>query len=65
MKNYEEISDEELKSLTTAIKKRYGIDFTNYELRSLKRGFGRLISRNNLDSLLSLWGLILKDREFF
>lgn len=61
----EEISDEELLALTNAIKMRYGIDFTNYEKKSLKRGFARIISKNNLGSLVGLWSKILKDREFF
>lgn len=61
----EEISDEELQSLTAAIKTRYGLDFTNYELKSLKRGFARLITKHNLGSLVGLWGKILKDKEFF
>lgn len=61
----EEISDEELQSLTAAIKTRYGLDFTNYELKSLKRGFARLITKHNLGSLVGLWGKVLKDREFF
>ena len=61
----EEISDEELQSLTAAIKTRYGIDFTNYETKSLKRGIARLISKYNLGSLVGLWSKTLKDREFF
>lgn len=59
-----EITDEELSSLTTAIKTRFGIDFTSYEPKSLKRGFARLIARNELGSLLGLWSKILKDKEF-
>ncbi len=61
----QEISDEEMNSLTVALKQRYGIDFTNYELKSLKRGIARLISKHNFGSLLGLWGKVLKDREFF
>jgi len=61
----EEISDEELQSLTSAIKTRYGIDFTNYETKSLKRGIARLITKYDLGSLVGLWSKILKDREFF
>lgn len=61
----EEISDEELNSLTTAIKTRYGIDFTNYESKSLKRGVARLISKYDMGSMLTLWSKIIKDREFF
>lgn len=59
-----EITDEELNSLTTAIKTRYGIDFTCYEKKSLKRGFARLIARNELGSMIGLWSKILKDKEF-
>ena len=64
-KIYEEISDEELRALTGAIKSRYDIDFTNYETKSLKRGFARLITKNGMSSLLDLWGKVLRDREFF
>ena len=64
-KLYEEISNEELKALTAAIKSRYDIDFTNYESKSLKRGFARLISKNGMDSLLDLWGKVIRDRDFF
>lgn len=60
-----EISDEELNSLTHAIKNRYDLDFTNYEPKSLKRGFARLIMKKRLGSVLGLWSKILKDREFF
>lgn len=63
-KFYEEISDEELKALTGAIKTRYGIDFTNYESKSLKRGFGRVMSKNGMKSLIDLWSVIMKDRDF-
>lgn len=59
-----EITDEELDSLTSAIKTRYGIDFTCYEKKSLKRGFARLIARNELGSLVGLWSKILKEKEF-
>lgn len=59
-----EITDEELDALTTAIKTRFGIDFTCYEKKSLKRGFARLIARNDLGSLVGLWSKILKDKEF-
>ena len=61
----EEITDEELTSLTNAIKQRYGIDFTNYEKKSLKRGFARLVSKNNFKSILELWGKIIGNKDFF
>lgn len=60
-----EISDEVLNSLTTAIHKRYGIDFTSYESKSLRRGFGRIILKNNFSSVLELWSKIMADRGFF
>lgn len=59
-----EMSDEELESLTTAIKMRYGMDFTNYEKASLKRGFTRLIQKHDLDSVIGLWTRIMQDRQF-
>ncbi len=64
-KIYEEITDEELKALTNAIKIRFGIDFTRYESKSLKRGFARLMGKHNLDSLIDLWSLLLEKRDFF
>lgn len=60
-----EISDDELKSLTTAIKSRFDIDFTNYEPKSLKRGFARLVVKHRLNDLMGLWSKILHDRGFF
>ena len=60
-----EISNEELRSLTTAIKKRYDIDFTNYEPKSLKRGFARLIMKHKFGNILGLWQKILMDRAYF
>lgn len=59
------ISDEELKALMVAIKNRYGLDFTNYEKSSLKRGISRLMMKHKMDSLLELWSMVLKDEEFF
>lgn len=61
----ETLSTEELNALTSAIKSRYGIDFTNYEPKSLKRGLVRLTMRKKLSSILELWSKILRDREFF
>lgn len=61
---HNEISDAELDSLTNAIKTRYGIDFTNYEKASLKRGFARLIQRHDLGTIMGLWGKIMKEKEF-
>ncbi len=58
-------SDEELTALMQAMKNRYGLDFTNYEKSSLKRGIIRLMMKNNMTSSLELWSKVLKDREFF
>jgi chemotaxis protein methyltransferase CheR len=48
-----------------AIKNRYGLDFTNYEKSSLKRGISRLMLKHNMSTLIELWGKILKDEAFF
>jgi chemotaxis protein methyltransferase CheR len=58
------ISDEELTSLTHAILKRHGIDFTGYEPKSLKRRVIRAISTLNLSSVHELWMMVLKDPAF-
>jgi len=59
------ISDEELTALMQAINNRYGLDFTNYERTSLKRGIVRLMMKHNMETILELWSLVLKDNEFF
>ncbi len=48
-----------------AINNRYGLDFTNYERTSLKRGIIRLMLKHNMESIIELWSLTLKDNEFF
>jgi len=57
-----EITDEELKAFTTAVKTRFGLDFTRYEQKSLKRGLVRLISKKESQSMLGLWAQMLKDK---
>lgn len=59
------ISDEELNALMVAMRNRYGLDFTNYEKNSLKRGIVRLMSKHQMDTLLELWGKVLQDKTFF
>ncbi len=59
------VSDEEMISLMQAVKKRYDLDFTNYERSSLKRGIVRLMMKHGMESMLELWSQILKDRDFF
>ncbi|OFY84324.1 MAG: hypothetical protein A3F72_14555 [Bacteroidetes bacterium RIFCSPLOWO2_12_FULL_35_15] len=58
------MSDAELDSITNAVKTRYGIDFTNYEKASLKRGFARLIQKQGLGDIMGLWSKIMKDKDF-
>ncbi len=48
-----------------AINNRYGLDFTNYESSSLKRGIIRLMMKHKMESIIELWSKILKDAEFF
>ena len=59
------ISDEELTALMQAINNRYGLDFTNYERSSLKRGIVRLMLKHNMESIIELWSSVIKDNEFF
>ena len=59
------ITDAELKALMQAIFNRYGLDFTNYETNSLKRGIMRLNMKHKFNSILELWSKILKDKDFF
>lgn len=48
-----------------AIKNRYGLDFTNYERTSLKRGIIRLMMKHKMETIIELWSVILKDNDFF
>jgi chemotaxis protein methyltransferase CheR len=57
-----QITDEELNAFTTAVKTRFGLDFTSYERKSLKRGLVRLISKKDLESMLGLWTQMLRDK---
>ena len=58
------ITDEEVASLTQSILVRYGIDFTCYEPKSLKRRIVRLLNIHNFSSIHQLWTTILSDRNF-
>lgn len=59
-----EITDEEIRSLTQSILTRYGIDFTCYEPKSLKRRVVRTISVFGFASIFDLWSRLLKDPTF-
>ena len=58
------ITDEELKSLTDAIHKRHGIDFSCYEPKSLKRRVVRALHIFKLSAVHELWIKILRDHSF-
>jgi chemotaxis protein methyltransferase CheR len=57
-----QVTNEELNAFTIAVKTRFGLDFTSYEQKSLKRGLIRLISKKDLKSMLGLWGQMLRDK---
>ncbi|BDS09784.1 CheR family methyltransferase [Aureispira anguillae] len=57
-----QITDEELEAFTLAVKTRFGLDFTSYEKKSLKRGLVRLISKQDLKSMIGLWSKMLRDK---
>ena len=48
-----------------AINNRYGLDFTNYERTSLKRGIVRLMMKHKMETIIELWSIVLRDDEFF
>ena len=58
------ITDEEMASLTQSILTRYGIDFTCYEPKSLKRRVVRVLNMHSYTSIHELWVRILTDRAF-
>lgn len=64
MSEAKEMTDEEMNSLTDAIFKRHGVDFTCYEPKSLKRRFSRILHLYKLGSSVELWMKILKEPSF-
>lgn len=64
MANVLDVSDEELASLTQSILTRYGIDFTCYEPKSLKRRIIRALNIFELSSVHELWVRLLRDQKF-
>jgi chemotaxis protein methyltransferase CheR len=59
-----EVTEEEIASLTQSILTRYGIDFTCYEPKSLKRRIIRVMNLFNLSSIHDLWVKFLYDSNF-
>jgi len=60
----QDVTDEEMNSLTQSILTRYGIDFTCYEPKSLKRRIIRVLNRFNQESIHELWIHFLRTPEF-
>ncbi|RAW01020.1 CheR family methyltransferase [Pseudochryseolinea flava] len=59
-----DVSEEEMNSLTQSILTRYGIDFTCYEPKSLRRRIVRVLSVFNFTSIHELWVRLLRDPNF-
>ena len=57
-------TDEEVKSLVTAIFHRYGLDFSGYEPKSFRRRLYRIMRLHDLPSTADLWIRILREPEF-
>lgn len=64
MNHVHDVSDEEIKALTQSILTRYGIDFTCYEPKSLRRRIIRVLNLFNLASAHELWVHFLRDANF-
>jgi chemotaxis protein methyltransferase CheR len=60
----QEITEEEMNSLTQSILTRYGIDFTCYEPKSLRRRIIRVLDRHHHESVHGLWVQFLRDANF-
>jgi chemotaxis protein methyltransferase CheR len=58
------VSDEEINSFTQSILIRYGIDFTCYEPKSLRRRIIRVLNIYNLHSIHELWVKFLSNKNF-
>lgn len=59
-----DVTQEEVNSITQSILIRYGIDFTCYEPKSLRRRIIRILSLHNLTSVHALWIRFLRDPTF-
>lgn len=64
MTTVQEVSEEEINSLTQSILTRYGIDFTCYEPKSLRRRIIRVLNLFNLASVHELWVHFLRNPNF-
>jgi len=60
----EEITYEELDSLTNVIKLKFGLDFTSYEKKSLKRRVSHVMKIHKVSNSHELWKMLLSNRNF-
>lgn len=60
----QDITEQEMISLTQSILTRYGIDFTCYEPKSLKRRIVRVLNLFDLSCVHELWVKFLRDQQF-
>lgn len=59
-----EVTDEEVKALTQSILTRYGLDFTGYEPKSLRRRIMSVLNSQGFQSIHELWVRFLRDSSF-
>lgn len=59
-----EVTEEEVASLTLSIRTRYGLDFTCYEPKSLKRRIIRILGLFSMTSIHELWVKFLREKDF-
>lgn len=59
-----EVSNEEVFSIQQAVLRRYGMDFSNYEVKSFRRRVQRIYRKFGFESSADLWHRILTDEEF-
>src|SRR5882757_8815531 len=64
MQLIQDVSEEEMNSLTQSILIRYGIDFTCYEPKSLRRRIIRVMNLFNVPTIHELWVKFLGDPQF-
>lgn len=60
----QDVTEEEMNSLTQSILTRYGIDFTCYEPKSLRRRIIRVMNIFDMKSVHDLWVQFLRDTKF-
>lgn len=64
MANVVDVTEAEVQSICQSILTRYGIDFTCYEPKSLKRRIIRVLNNQDLSSIHELWVKFLRDPKF-